>query len=45
MLKRTNINFKKEVLDKIDKMAYDMGISRTALINIILSNYLQEKNK
>lgn len=38
-LKRINLNLNSEVLDRIDKDADEMGITRTALINMMINQY------
>lgn len=38
-LKKINININEEILDRLDKDAEQMGITRTALIMTMINNY------
>lgn len=41
---RINLNLKDEIIQKIDKISNNLGINRTALISIVLSEYLKKND-
>lgn len=42
-MKRVNLNFDDELLDKIDKYAKKLGVNRSATISMLCSEYLDQK--
>lgn len=42
-MKRVNINFDDELLDRIDKYAKKLGVNRSATISMLCSEFLDQK--
>jgi len=38
-LKRINLNINEEIIDRVDKDAEEMGLTRTALITLMINQY------
>lgn len=42
-MKRVNLNFDEDLLNKIDEYAKKLGVNRSATISMLCSEYLEQK--